>query len=447
MFYLWLRTWQLGIKSLMLHPMRSALTVLGIFVGVASVIWLLAIGEGISIKAQEQIQDLGAKNIIIQSIKPPLDESQSTSSRSLQPYGITRADFERLMDTIPMIDSALPIRELHVRFWRGTHEMECRLVGCTPEYAEVTRLKTERGRFLADADGRARENHCVLSAETAAKLFPFENPIGRSVHLVESLYDDYYVVVGVMKPKAATAAIGGSFSGQDFSKDVYIPISTLWSRIGDMIITRRPGSFSGEIVELSQITLRIDSIDNVMNAAGLVNDTFDRFHDEGDYATTVPKELLEQAETTRLMFMIFMGLIAAISLLVGGIGIMNIMLATVTERTREIGIRRALGANQGDILRQFLVETVALSTVGGILGVLGGLTCRPVSNLVLYGLRQAMPDVMEQLPAVIKSVEPVVVPWSIPLAFVIAVTIGVLFGIYPAKRAAAMDPIEALRHE
>ncbi|HUT10313.1 MAG TPA: ABC transporter permease [Thermoguttaceae bacterium] len=447
MFYLWLRTWQLGTKSLLLHPMRSALTVLGIFIGVASVIWLLAIGEGISIKAQEQIQDLGANNIIIRSIKPSEEETQSTSSRSLQPYGITRADYARLTETIPTIESALPIRELPCRFWCGARSLDGRLVGCTPEYAEVTRMEVDRGHFITDTEIHDRQNHCVLAAETAAALFPFENPIGRSVHVAESFCEAYFVVIGVMKPKAATAAIGGSFAGQDFSKDVYIPISTLWSRIGDTIITQRPGSISGEIVELSQATLQIDSIENVMKTADLVKDTLERYHSKPDYSTTVPKELLEQAETTRLMFMIFMGLIAAISLLVGGIGIMNIMLATVTERTREIGIRRALGANRGDIIRQFLVETVALSTVGGILGVLGGLTCRPVSNLVLYGLRQAVPDVMEQLPAVIKTVEPVVVPWSIPLAFVIAVTIGVIFGIYPAKRAAAMDPIEALRHE
>jgi len=448
MFYLWLRTWQLGIKSLLLHPMRSALTVLGIFIGVASVIWLLAIGEGISIKAQEQIQDLGANNIIIRSIKPSSEGAETTSARSVQPYGITRADYARFVETIPTIESALQIRELPCRFWSGPRGMEGRLVGCTPEYAEVTRMEVDRGHFITDTEVRDRQNHCVLSAETAATLFPFQDPIGRSVHLVERDYEGYYVVVGVMKPKAATAAIGGSFAGQDFSKDVYIPITTLWSRIGDTIVTRRTGSISAEIVELSQVTLRIDSIENVMKTADLVNDTMERYHSKpADYSTTVPQELLEQAETTRLMFMIFMGLIAAISLLVGGIGIMNIMLATVTERTREIGIRRALGANRGDIIRQFLVETVALSTVGGVLGVLGGLTCRPVSNLVLYGLRQAVPDVMEQLPDLIKTVEPVVVPWSIPLAFCIAVTIGVIFGIYPAKRAAAMDPIEALRHE
>jgi len=436
-----LRTWQIGAKSLLLHPMRSALTVLGIFIGVASVIWLLAIGEGISIKAQEQIESLGASNIIVQSIEPPPDPNAGTFD--IRPYGVTRADYRCLTNTIASIESALQIREIPRVFRRFRYEQEGRLVGCSPEYAEVVRLKTDRGRFLSDADLRNRENHCALSAEVAAKLFPYEDPIGHSIRVDE----EYYVVVGVMKPKQATAAIGGSFAGQDFALDVYIPITTLWSRIGDQIITRRAGGIEGEIVELTQITLQVDKVENVLRTADLVQATLERNHRNEDFRMTIPLELLEQAKTTRLMFIIFMGLIAAISLLVGGIGIMNIMLATVTERTREIGVRRALGAKRTDIIRQFLVETIALSTVGGMLGVLGGLTCRPVSRLILVVLRGLVPRVMQQLPEVITSGEPVVVPWSIPLAFSIAVTISVIFGIYPAMRAAAMDPIEALRHE
>ncbi len=441
MTFFWLRTWQLGLKSLLLHPMRSLLTVLGIFIGVASVIWLLAIGEGISRKAQQQIEELGANNIIVRSLKPPSEVTENAGG--LVPYGITRADFERLTETIPTIERALPIRELRRRFSYAGRQIDGRLVGCTPEYAEVTRLQVDRGHFITDAEVYDKQNHCVLAAETAARLFPFENPIGNSIHIEEA----YYVVVGVMKSRAPSAGIGGSLTAQDFSNDVYIPISTLWSRIGDFIFTRRADSIEGEIVELSQVTLRVDEVANVTETAELVKETLRRYHDFEDTGVTVPLELLEQARTTRLMFIIFMGLIAAISLVVGGIGIMNIMLATVTERTREIGIRRALGAKRGDIIRQFLVETIALSTVGGLTGVLGGLTCRPISAVVFAGLQSAVPEVMAQLPEVIRTVVPVVVPWSIPLAFGISVTIGVIFGLYPARRAAAMDPIEALRHE
>ncbi len=438
---LFLRTWQLGIKSLLLHPLRSLLTVLGIFIGVASVIWLLAIGEGISRKAQEQIEGLGANNIIIRSIKPPSEVTEGI--RGPVPYGITRRDFEAITETIPTITRALPIRELRRRFSFSTRMVDGRLVGCTPEYAEVTKLEVSRGRFLSAADISDKRNHCVLASGTAERLFPFEDPIGRAIHVEEA----YYVVVGVMKPRNPTAGIGGSLAAQDFTNDVYIPISTLWSRIGDFIVTRRSGSFEGEIVELSQATLRVDEVKNVIETADLVKQTMASRHRLEDWGITVPLELLEQARTTRLMFIIFMGLIAAISLVVGGIGIMNIMLATVTERTREIGIRRALGAKRGDIIRQFLVETIALSVVGGATGVLVGLTCRPVTGWVRYVVERMLPDVIEQLPDVIKTVEPSVVPWSIPLAFFISVTIGVVFGLYPAMRAAAMDPIEALRHE
>ncbi|MEZ6097050.1 MAG: FtsX-like permease family protein [Pirellulaceae bacterium] len=184
-----------------------------------------------------------------------------------------------------------------------------------------------------------------------------------------------------------------------------------------------------------------------MNTANAIESIMRRRHDKDDWAIVVPLELLEQARSTRLMFMAFMGLIAAISLVVGGIGIMNIMLATVTERTREIGIRRALGANRQAIIRQFLAETVVLSMAGGITGIFGGLLC---PWLVVWGrmlVGQLFPNAMSNLPNSVLEFEPIIVPVSIPFAFLIAVSVGVVFGIYPAIRAASLDPIEALRHE
>lgn len=438
---LWLRTVQLGVKSLLLHPLRSLLTVLGIFIGVASVIWLMAIGEGISLSAQKQIADLGADNIIVRSIKPPSEIS--SAARGLTPYGITRDEYQTLVSTIPTIERAIPIREIRRRFMFGGHNVDGRLVGCTPEYADVTRLRVARGRFFSDTEVHEKQNHCVLSAKVAERLFPIDDPLGRAIQIEE----DYYVVIGVLEEKDPTAGIGGSLAAQDFSNDVYIPISTLWVRIGDAVVTRRAGSFEGEYVELSQVTLRIDQIDHVLETSEIVRTTLAKTHRMEDFGITVPLELLEQAKTTRMMFILFMSLIAAISLLVGGIGIMNIMLATVTERTREIGIRRALGAKRRDITMQFLIETVTLSVVGGLAGILGGIICKRVFQGIRYLIESVAPNMIQQLPEVIRGVTPELVPLSIPLAFFIAVSIGVVFGLYPATRAAQMNPIEALRHE
>lgn len=432
--------WKLGIKSLTLHPMRSGLTVLGIFIGIASVVWLLAIGEGISQKVQEQIEELGTNNIILRSVQPI---TEGLSQDSMAVYGITRADFEVLSNTVPTIDQALRIRDANRELYYGETDRAIHFIGCTPEYDDVMKLELLEGRFIEATDIFNDDNVCVLAYEVAKSLRPFHSCLG----IVIQIRSTPYRVIGVMKPRGMMAAIGSSLEAQDFTDDVYAPLTTFWRRIGDWTMERSSGSRTNEVIEINQITFRVKEMKDVMKTSRAIYAIMDARHDEDDFAIVTPLELLEQARTTRMMFMAFMGLIAAISLVVGGIGIMNIMLATVTERTREIGIRRALGANRGDIIRQFLVETVVLSTVGGVTGIIGGLACPWVVIWVREFFIIWFPSTIQNLPDSVRDMTPIIVPLSIPFAFGIALAVGLIFGTYPAMRAAKLDPIEALRHE
>ena len=415
------RALKLGMKSLLLHKLRSGLTVLGIVFGVAAVISMLSIAEGTSREAREQIQALGATNIIVRSVKPS-DEAQATAGRPARVlnYGLKYSDFDRMVETIPTIRKILPIREIRKQVRRGSLYMDGRVVGTTHEYADFNLLRIQRGRFLTASDNEKYQNYAVLAAETAKRLFPFENPLNQSV----KLGTDYYTVVGVTAERASSAGIGGSLAAQDFNKDVYIPLNTCKLRFGEKIVDNRSGSSAAEETQLTQITVQVNDINEVLPTVPLIKGCYELQHPKKDVEMTVPYDLLVSAERQARQFSIILGTIAAISLLVGGIGIMNIMLATVTERTREIGIRRALGAKRKDITQQFLIETVVLSGVGGLLGVLVGVT---IPQLIIYFI----PDQK----AIVTGV-------SVMLAFSISVAIGILFGIYPTRRAALMDPIE-----
>lgn len=438
----WL-TLRLGLKSLFLHKLRSSLTILGILIGVTAVIWLVAMGEGVSQQAQEQIKSLGATSIIVRSVKPTAISAPRSSGSIFITYGLLRSDFEKIRTGIPAIVQAVPMREIMRGVRHDNRLMDARMVGCTPEYPQLNQLEMSQGRFLTDHDLAKAENVCVLASGTAEVLFPFQNAIGRSVQID----NDFYVVVGVTKDRMPSAAIGGSLESQDYNRDVYVPLATFRARIGDQILTTRSGSREGEVVELSQITVKVRSIEEVDSTADMIREILDRAHPAKDYAITVPKELLRQAEIMRMLFTMLLILISGISLVVGGIGIMNIMLATVTERTREIGIRRALGARRVHILWQFLTETLVLTLTGGVLGVLLGLLCGPVVTLIQYLAENLYPAMYQTLPDSIKNLEPQVAGWSIGVSLLIAVLVGLFFGIYPARRAAYMDPIEALRHE
>jgi len=261
------------------------------------------------------------------------------------------------------------------------------------------------------------------------------------------LIPEFYTVVGIVEDRAPSAAIGGSLAGRSYDQDVYIPISTFRSRFGDHIVTSGSGALDAELVELNQVTVTVDTIEHVEAVADIIAVLFEKFHDKEDYTITVPKELIRQAERLRSLFNVLLVLIAGISLMVGGIGIMNIMLATVTERTREIGVRRALGARRKDIIAHFLAETIVLTGTGGFLGVGVGFLCRPAVKLTQGRLQEWWPETWNSIPPEIQSLEPIIAPWSVGVAFGISVVVGLIFGLYPARQAAMMDPIEALRHE
>ncbi len=422
------RSFNLGIKSLLLHKLRSGLTIMGVVFGVAAVIMMLAVGEGAARDAQEQIAQLGATNIIYRSVKPS-QESQSSGGQTARVlnYGLKYDDYDRILATVNTITRALPIRELRKEVRRLNYWLDARVVGTTHDYLEFNRLNMERGRFLLPSDNENYENYCVLAAETARTLFPYEDPVLQSV----KIGTDYYTVVGVTKPRQATAGIGGSLAAQEFNKDIYIPLNTCRIRFGERIISSRAGSREAEETQLTQITFQVASIEDVPKTAPVIEGAVAPFHeDKNDVDMIVPYDLLEQAKRQARIFSLVLGSIAAISLVVGGIGIMNIMLATVTERTREIGIRRALGAKRRDITQQFLIETIVLSGIGGVIGMAIGVT---VPQLIVHFSGS--------------EIKAIVTLTSVLLSFGVSVIVGILAGLYPAMRAAKMDPIEALRHE
>jgi putative ABC transport system permease protein len=432
---LWLK-WRsslvLAMRSLWLHKLRSVLSVLGIIIGTAAVISLMGFGKGSMEDALEDIRRQGTTNVIVVSKKPT--DGLATPGKWVQNYGLTWEDYARLSE-INTVIGKVPMRIFPQEVRRLDKVSNARLVATTEDYGRINRFQMAVGRFLVDAEDQVAEGDdrrfrlvVVLGATVAEDLFPLDNPIGQTVVFNREQYE----VVGVIKERTARSA-GAGQSQEDFNKDIYIPIQTAKSRFGQRVRIIQGGSRSAEEVELHQITLTINDIDQVRPTGEIVRGLLERYHTKKDTEVFVPLDRLEEAERARNRYMGLMAMIALISLVVGGIGIMNIMLATVTERTREIGIRRALGAKRRDIIMQFLIEAVVQTGVGGFLGIAAGF-------IVMFSL----PPVVRLFTS--NPMPTKVEPWSIVLSLGAAVTVGVLAGLYPAFRASRLDPIEALRH-
>ena len=439
-----IETMKLGLSNLRLHLLRSILTALGIILGVGAVITMVAIGEGSKQDALMQIERLGARNIIVRSQKPPESTQQQGGQRRSwsTKYGLTRADLRVVEEHMPDNDGLVPLKSVGGQLLHQDRRQTSQAYGTTPDLLEVANLTLARGRYLTQSDLDGDLAVAVIGSEVAKELFPWEDPLGSTFRID----DKAYTVVGVLAPVGLSGGAGAALVGRDLNLDVHIPITTARMHFGDQIVRRSSGTFEAAEVEISELFFVAKARDEVLEDAARLRRIIEVRHPElSDIGMIVPFELLENARKAALTWNLVLGAVASISLLVGGIGIMNIMLATVTERTREIGIRRALGATRKHIVWQFLVETGVLSAIGGLIGVGLG-----IGFSVAIG---ALVPVLPRLPVIGSwfdagvQLPTQVTGWSIIVAFLVATLTGLVFGIYPARKASMQDPIVALRHD
>jgi putative ABC transport system permease protein len=398
--------------NLAAHKLRSALTMLGMIFGVGAVIAMLSIGEGAERQALGMIERLGLRNVLVRARDLPDQEAQEIRQKSL---GVSFRDAAAIAEAVPGVELVAPRIEIKpYKVLSAAGKTDAAVYGVSARHAELAHLELTEGRFLDPLDEKTHAQVAVIGPAVRRDLFGYGPALGQPF----KVNDVWLEVVGVLAPVGEGTSFQGVQIGSQAS-EVYIPVTTA-ERKFDRPVLASP---------LTEIVVRMKDGTNAGGAARLIDELLVRLHGGADdYELVIPEALLAQSRRTQRLFNVVMGCIAGISLLVGGIGIMNIMLATVLERTREIGVRRAVGARRGDIRFQFVVESFAISLIGGLMGIAVGLAI--ARGVALYA-----------------GWETVVTGTAILLSTGVAMTVGLASGIYPATRAAALDPIEALRYE
>jgi len=405
-----------GFDNLRAHKLRSALTMLGMIFGVAAVIAMLSIGAGAQQQVIAFIEQLGVRNVIVEA-RESLD-SQTLSRVRLVSPGLTLRDLRMVEASLTGLQASTARKRIvPTKVLPRPHGDVPTIFGVSPAYESIASLGLTRGRFFTEAEAEGAAAVAVLGQAAAVALFGVEDPLERFVKLNEAWFE----VIGVAGRQLVVQSDVGGMPAQDQNNVVYVPLRAAVFRIEDAMAMYKD--------EVDGLYLQLASDVDVVPAGTVVRGLLDVTHrGAADFSVVVPAELLAEQQRTRRLFEFVMVAIASISLLVGGIGIMNIMLASVMERTREIGVRRAVGATQRDVVRQFLIETTLITVTGGVVGTLVGIT---LSRLVAY----------------LAGWSTIVTVGSVAVACLVSVTVGIVFGLYPAVRAARLDPVEALHDE